>query len=53
MGVYRTGKLWSIEHFGVSPDALPESATPRPNPLGRLGQGRNINPVIFLPGSTF
>jgi 4-aminobutyrate aminotransferase/(S)-3-amino-2-methylpropionate transaminase len=55
MGVYRTGKLWSIEHFGVSPDALVfgKAITNGLNPLsGVWAREEMINPEIFPPGST-
>ncbi|MBB6485391.1 aspartate aminotransferase family protein [Rhizobium lusitanum] len=55
MGVYRTGKLWSIEHFGVSPDALifGKAITNGLNPLsGVWAREEMINPTIFPPGST-
>lgn len=55
MGVYRTGKLWSIEHFGVSPDVLVfgKAITNGLNPLsGIWAREEMINPVIFPPGST-
>jgi 4-aminobutyrate aminotransferase/(S)-3-amino-2-methylpropionate transaminase len=55
MGVYRTGKLWSIEHFGVSPDVLVfgKAITNGLNPLsGVWAKEEMINPVIFPPGST-
>ncbi|WP_018901794.1 aminotransferase class III-fold pyridoxal phosphate-dependent enzyme [Rhizobium sp. 2MFCol3.1] len=55
MGVYRTGKLWSIEHFGVSPDVLVfgKAITNGLNPLsGIWAKEEVINPTIFPPGST-
>ena len=55
MGVYRTGKLWSIEHFGVSPDVLVfgKAITNGLNPLsGIWAKEAMINPTIFPPGST-
>ncbi|MGO4440748.1 aspartate aminotransferase family protein [Rhizobium sp. RAF56] len=55
MGVYRTGKLWSIEHFGVSPDVLVfgKAITNGLNPLsGVWAKEAMINPTIFPPGST-
>jgi 4-aminobutyrate aminotransferase-like enzyme len=55
MGVYRTGKLWSIEHFGVSPDVLVfgKAITNGLNPLsGIWAKEEMINPTIFPPGST-
>ena len=55
MGVYRTGKLWSIEHFGVTPDALVfgKAITNGLNPLsGVWAKEEMINPTIFPPGST-
>lgn len=55
MGVYRTGKLWSIEHFGVSPDILVfgKAITNGLNPLsGVWAREEMINPTIFPPGST-
>ncbi|MBB4008561.1 aspartate aminotransferase family protein [Allorhizobium taibaishanense] len=55
MGVYRTGKLWSIEHFGVSPDVLVfgKAITNGLNPLsGVWAREEMINPTIFPPGST-
>src|SRR5882724_7744295 len=55
MGVYRTGKLWSIEHFGVSPDVLVfgKALTNGLNPLAGLWAREDlINPKVFPPGST-
>jgi len=55
MGVYRTGKLWSIEHFGVTPDVLVfgKAITNGLNPLsGIWAKEALINPKVFPPGST-
>ncbi|MDB5457987.1 MAG: 4 animobutyrate aminotransferase [Caulobacter sp.] len=55
MGMYRTGKLWSIEHFGVQPDVLVfgKALTNGLNPLsGVWAKEALINPEIFPPGST-
>ena len=55
MGVYRTGKLWSIEHFGVKPDVLVfgKAITNGLNPLsGIWAREELINPTIFPAGST-
>lgn len=55
MGLYRTGKLWSVEHFGVSPDVLifGKAITNGLNPLsGIWAKEEMINPTIFPPGST-
>lgn len=55
MGFYRTGKLWSIEHFGVKPDVLVfgKAITNGLNPLaGIWAREELINPEVFPPGST-
>ena len=55
MGVYRTGKLWSIEHFGVTPDVLVfgKAITNGLNPLsGIWAREELISPQAFPPGST-
>ena len=55
MGMYRTGKLWSIEHFGVQPHVLVfgKALTNGLNPLSGLWAREDlINPTIFPPGST-
>jgi 4-aminobutyrate aminotransferase-like enzyme len=55
MGFYRTGKLWSIEHFGVKPDVLVfgKALTNGLNPLAGLwAREVLINPEVFPPGST-
>lgn len=55
MGFFRTGKLWSIEHFGVTPDILVfgKALTNGLNPLAGLwAREELISPQIFPPGST-
>ena len=55
MGLYRTGKLWAIEHFGVQPDVLVfgKALTNGLNPLSGLwAREELINPTVFPPGST-
>jgi len=55
MGIYRTGKLWSIEHFGVTPDVLVfgKAITNGLNPLsGIWAREELISPEVFPPGST-
>ncbi|BBD80225.1 aspartate aminotransferase family protein [Aerosticca soli] len=55
MGFWRTGKLWSIEHFGVTPDVLVfgKALTNGLNPLSGLwAREELINPQVFPPGST-
>ena len=55
MGFYRTGKLWAIEHFGVTPDILVfgKALTNGLNPLAGLwAKEALIGPAVFPPGST-
>jgi len=55
MGFCRTGKLWSIEHFGVAPDILVfgKALTNGLNPLSGLwAREELISPEVFPPGST-
>jgi 4-aminobutyrate aminotransferase-like enzyme len=55
MGFFRTGKLWSIEHFGVTPDVIVfgKALTNGLNPLSGLwAREELINPEVFPPGST-
>ncbi len=55
MGFWRTGKLWSIEHFGVQPDVLvfAKALTNGLNALSGLwAREELINPTVFPPGST-
>jgi 4-aminobutyrate aminotransferase-like enzyme len=55
MGFWRTGKLWSIEHFDVKPDIIVfgKALTNGLNPLGGIwAREELINPGIFPPGST-
>jgi len=55
MGFYRTGKLWTMEHFGAQPDVITfaKSLTNGLNPLSGLwAKEVMINPTTFPPGST-
>ncbi len=55
MGFYRTGKLWSFEHFGITPDVLVfgKALTNGLNPLaGVWAKEEMINPEVFPVGST-
>lgn len=55
MGMYRTGKLWSIEHFGITPDVITfgKSLTNGLNPLsGMWAKEKLINPDVWQPGRT-
>jgi 4-aminobutyrate aminotransferase-like enzyme len=55
MGMYRTGKLWAIEHFDVAPDVVVfgKSLTNGLNPLSGLwAKDALINPTVFPAGST-
>lgn len=55
MGVYRTGKLWSWEHFGIVPDmfVFGKAITNGLNPIsGIWAREELIAPDKFPPGST-
>lgn len=55
VGMYRTGKLWAIEHFDVSPDVFVfgKAITNGLNPLsGMWAREQIINPATFPPGAT-
>nr|WP_314525343.1 aminotransferase class III-fold pyridoxal phosphate-dependent enzyme [uncultured Brevundimonas sp.] len=55
MGFWRTGTLWSVENFGVTPDILVfgKALTNGLNPLsGIWAREELINPTTFPPGST-
>ncbi len=55
MGMYRTGKLWAIEHYGVKPDVITfgKAITNGLNPLAGLWAKEDlINPTTFPAGST-
>src|SRR5437660_3296560 len=55
MGIHRTGKFWSFEHFGLEPDIVVfgKALTNGLNPLsGIWAREELINPTAFPPGST-
>lgn len=54
MGMYRTGKLWAIEHYDITPDVITfaKSITNGMNPLsGFWAKEKFIKPDLFVPGS--
>lgn len=54
MGMFRTGKLWAIENYGVTPDVMTfaKSITNGMNPLsGFWAKEKYIAPDVFTPGS--
>ena len=55
MGIHRTGKFWSFEHFGLVPDIVifGKALTNGLNPLsGIWAREELISPQMFPPGST-
>ena len=55
MGFYRTGKLWGLQNFGITPDVVVfgKAMTNGLNPLaGIWAKERYINPQVFPCGST-
>ncbi len=55
MGFYRTGKLWSMEHFGIQPDIVVfgKALTNGLNPISGIWAKESlISPDKFGPGST-
>jgi 4-aminobutyrate aminotransferase-like enzyme len=55
MGFFRTGKLWAIEHFDVTPDIMVfgKALTNGLNPLSAIwAKEELISPGVFPPGST-
>ena len=55
MGIHRTGKFWSFEHFGLEPDIVVfgKALTNGLNPLsGIWAREELISPNAFPPGST-
>jgi 4-aminobutyrate aminotransferase/(S)-3-amino-2-methylpropionate transaminase len=55
MGIHRTGKFWSFEHFGLEPDIVVfgKALTNGLNPLsGVWAREELIGPDVFPPGST-
>ncbi|MGH9359131.1 MAG: aspartate aminotransferase family protein [Terriglobia bacterium] len=55
MGFYRTGKLWAIEHWGITPDIIVfgKALTNGLNPLSGLwAREELLAPEVFPPGST-
>ena len=54
MGMFRTGKWWAIENYGVVPDVMTfaKSITNGMNPLaGFWAKEKFISPEVFTPGS--
>ena len=55
MGIYRTGRFWAIENFGIVPDIIVfgKALTNGLNPLSGLwAREELIAPELFPPGST-